>query len=269
MNNYFDLYKKTVLITGGLGFIGGEVAKKFLELECKVHILDLIDEDQVALENKLHSKNFEYHKCDVSNYFAVDEVTNKIYQSTGSIDVLFNNAASKSAKPYEFSNSKDRTIESEVFREVIAVNVQGLFNVTSSVSEFMKKQKSGSIIHTSSIYGSDMGADHRIYERNNKLKLQHMGSPAVYNASKAAVIGLTKYFASCLGQYNIRVNSISPGGVYNGHSAEFIEDYSNRVPMGRMAQVHEISGPVIFLASSLSSYVNGLNLYVDGGLHAW
>ena len=269
MNDYFDLYKKTVIITGGIGFIGSAVAKKFLEFECKVHLIDLIDEDKVVLENKLPSKNLVYYKCDVSNYFAVDEVINKIYESTGGIDVLFNNAASKSSQPHEFSNSKDRAIESEVFREVITVNVQGLFNVTSSVGEFMKKQKSGSIIHTSSIYGSDMGVDQRIYERNNKLKLQHMGSPAVYNASKAAVTGLTKYFATSLGQHNIRVNSISPGGVHNGHSAEFIEDYSNRVPMRRMAQVHEIAGPVIFLASSLSSYVNGLNLYVDGGLHAW
>lgn len=260
---------KSVVITGGLGLIGAEVAEWFLRLGSKVHILDIANSDRISKLTESESNNYKFYNCDVSDISEVDKAIKMIIEDSLKIDVLFNNAATKGSNPKNFNVSGDKIIETKVFREVMSVNVEGMFNVTATVSEYMKREESGSIIHTSSIYAADMGVDQRIYNRHNLSNFQQMGSPAVYSASKSAVIGLTKYFAGYLGKYNIRVNSISPGGVYNNHSKDFVEDYSLRVPMGRMAQKHEIAGPVVFLASELSTYVNGLNLYIDGGLHAW
>ena len=269
INKYIDFVSKTVIITGGLGLIGSEAARRFHELGAEVHVLDLMLPQVKSGDSKPISNEINYHQCDVSDHTQVSLVIQEIVKITGKIDVLFNNAASKSSSPKQFVLDSDRVVVSKVFKEVMDVNVQGLFNVTSSVSEFMKSQRFGSIIHTSSIYGADMGVDHRIYELHNSIDTTFMSSPAVYNASKAAIVGLTKFFATSLGKFNVRVNSIAPGGVLNNHTAEFISAYSGRVPMSRMAQVHEIVGPVIFLASDLSTYVNGVNLYIDGGLHAW
>jgi NAD(P)-dependent dehydrogenase (short-subunit alcohol dehydrogenase family) len=269
MNRSLDFISKTVVITGGLGLIGSEAAQRFHELGAEVHVLDLMLPEVVSENSKPISKGIIYYQCDVSNIIEVDIAIQKIVKVAGKIDVLFNNAATKSSSPEQFVVDSDQIVVSKVFKEVMNVNVQGLFNVTSSVSKFMKRQGSGSIIHTSSIYGAEMGVDHRIYELHNSTGSTFMSSPAVYNASKAAVVGLTKFFATSLGKFNVRVNSIAPGGVFNDHTAEFRSSYSGRVPMSRMAQVHEIVGPVIFLASDLSTYVNGVNLYIDGGLNAW
>jgi len=258
-----------VIITGGLGLIGGEASRRFHELGADVHVLDLVLPPVESRAGNPISNDINYHRCDVRDHSNVSSVIQKILNLSGKIDVLFNNAASKTSNPKHFVLDSDQVLISKVFKEVIDVNVQGLFNVTSTVSEIMKSQRFGSIIHASSIYAADLGVDHRIYELHNSIHSTYMSSPAVYNASKAAIVGLTKFFATSLGRFNVRVNSIAPGGVFNGHTSEFKSAYSGRVPMARMAQVEEIVGPVIFLASDLSTYVNGVNLYIDGGLHAW
>ncbi|MFN7610803.1 MAG: SDR family oxidoreductase, partial [bacterium] len=125
----------------------------------------------------------------------------------------------------------------------------------------------GSIIQTASIYGI-MAPDQRIYEGS-----EYMGgainTPAVYSASKAGVVGLTKYLASYWGAKRVRVNTLTPGGVESGQNERFIEQYSARVPLGRMAQAEEMVGALVFLASDAASYITGHNLVVDGGLSAW
>jgi len=143
-----------------------------------------------------------------------------------------------------------------------------MFLVAQATGRQMIAQgKGGTIIQTASIYGV-MGPDHRIYEGSYYLN-REINTPAVYAASKAAVIGLTKYLATLWADMGIRVNTITPGGVESGQNDIFKKNYSTRVPLGRMAQPQEMVGALIYLASDASSYVTGQNVIVDGGLSAW
>ncbi|MCL6446064.1 MAG: SDR family oxidoreductase, partial [Alicyclobacillus sp.] len=156
----------------------------------------------------------------------------------------------------------------EQWRNVVSVNLDGMFLVAQAVgNQLIKQGTGGSIIQTSSIYGI-MGPDDRIYEGANYLGVA-INTPAVYAATKAAVVGLTKYLATHWAKYGIRVNTLVPGGVESGQNDTFINNYAHRVPMQRMAQPHELVGAVVFLASEASSYMTGHSLIVDGGLHAW
>jgi NAD(P)-dependent dehydrogenase (short-subunit alcohol dehydrogenase family) len=139
-----------------------------------------------------------------------------------------------------------------------------MFLMSQAVGKIMKKQKKGSIIQTSSIYGV-INPDKKIYEGSEYHGIQ-ISCPAVYSVSKHAVIGLTKYLASYWGEYNIRVNAISPGGIYSGQNRNFFENYSKNVPLGRMASENDILGSAVFLASDESEYITGQNIIIDGGL---
>jgi len=143
-----------------------------------------------------------------------------------------------------------------------------MFLVAQAVGKQMISQgKGGSIIQTASIYGL-MAPDHRIYEGSSYLNRQ-INTPAVYTASKAGVIGLTKHLATYWAGKRIRVNTLTPGGTQSGQNDEFKRRYSNRIPMNRMADANEMVGALLYLASDASSYVTGQNIIVDGGLSAW
>jgi NAD(P)-dependent dehydrogenase (short-subunit alcohol dehydrogenase family) len=150
----------------------------------------------------------------------------------------------------------------------MAVNLDGMFLVAQAVGNRMIEQGTGgSIIQTSSIYGV-LASDKRIYEGSLYLGRQ-IGNPGVYSASKAAVVGLTKYLAAYWADKGIRVNTLVPGGVESGQNETFKQKYSARVPLGRMARGEEMVGALIYLASDASSYVTGQDIVVDGGLSAW
>jgi NAD(P)-dependent dehydrogenase (short-subunit alcohol dehydrogenase family) len=131
----------------------------------------------------------------------------------------------------------------------------------------LKQGRGGSIVQTASIYGV-VAPDQRIYEGSSYLG-GAINTPAVYSASKAAVVGLTKYLASYWGAHGIRVNTLTPGGVESGQNDVFSRKYSARVPLGRMAQANEMQSALLFLASDASSYMTGQNLVIDGGLTCW
>jgi NAD(P)-dependent dehydrogenase (short-subunit alcohol dehydrogenase family) len=144
----------------------------------------------------------------------------------------------------------------------LSVNVGGTFLCTREALRLMKDQGRGSIVNIGSVYGV-VSSDPRIYTDCARMNSE------VYSASKAGVIQLTKYFAVHAASLGVRVNCVSPGGVFNQQGADFVRNYSNRVPLGRMAQDSEICGAVIFLASPEAGYVSGQNIVVDGGLTAW
>jgi NAD(P)-dependent dehydrogenase (short-subunit alcohol dehydrogenase family) len=191
----------------------------------------------------------------------------KTIDEFGEINILHNNAAGKS-KNLDAFFAPFEEYSLEQWREIMAVNIDGMFLVAQAVGKQMVEQgNGGSIIQTASIYGV-MAPDQRIYKESFYMGRQ-INTPAVYAASKAAVIGLTKYLATYWADKGIRVNTITPGGVESGQNEEFKRNYAARIPLGRMADRNEMVGALIYLASDASSYVTGHNLIVDGGLQAW
>ena len=273
MNSYknkFNLSGKTAVITGGAGILGKHFCSGLAESGANIAVVDV---DQSAAFNVAKKINELYKieaigfECDVANVTSVKNMVDDVVRNFGEINILHNNAACKSNNLSAFFAPFEE-YELEQWREIMSVNIDGMFLVAQQIGKQMLIQKKGgSIIQTASIYGV-MSPDHRIY--SDSFYLGHkINSPAVYAASKAAVIGLTKYLATYWADENIRVNTISPGGIESGQNEEFNRNYSNRVPMNRMANAEEMVGALLYLASDASTYVTGQNIIVDGGLSAW
>jgi NAD(P)-dependent dehydrogenase (short-subunit alcohol dehydrogenase family) len=253
LNNIYNLKNKVVVITGSCGQLGSSMCNLFINIGCKVIGLDYSTES-----NKIN--NVDYHQLDIRKSKDVSTVFKSIFNKFNQIDVLINNAGVSVFEPFE-----DRTEEN--FEWVMNVNLKGTFNcIQKYVANYdSKSQKQGCIINIASVYGV-ISPDFRIYSENDRKNSE------VYGATKAGVIQMSKYFAVHLADRNIRTNSISPGGVYNPKSPQadvFIKNYEYRCPMNRMANSDEISNVALFLGSQLSSYVNGQNITVDGGMSAW
>ncbi len=266
----FGLINKNAIVTGGAGILGRCFCAGLAEFGANVAIVDLnqddVDEVAVKLNNDYGIKAVGV-SCDISSPAAVNEMVQQIADEFGEINILHNNAASKSNDLDAFFAPFEEYSLDE-WRKIMSVNIDGMFLVAQAVGrEMIKQGKGGSIIQTSSIYGI-MGADKRIYEGSFYMG-RKINTPAVYSASKAAVVGLTKYLATYWADQGIRVNTLTPGGVDSGQNDEFKEKYSARIPLGRMAERDELVGALLFLASDASSYITGQNIIVDGGLAAW
>ncbi len=268
--NILSLNDRVAVVTGAAGILGQEFCFALSELGAKVACLDADADSLRNLEKRLtaqkNQSDFLFLTCDVSNVDSVRETTDKIINQFSKIDILLNNAATKTKDVRAFFTAFPE-YPLDVWQEVMSVNLDGMFLMAQAVGKHMLTRKSGIIIQTASLY-SMIGPDQRIYEGSNYLGGE-INTPAVYTASKAGVIGLTKHLATLWGASGIRVNTLCPGGVSSGQNSEFNQKYSARVPMGRMAEKFDIVGPMLFLASEASRYVTGQVLYVDGGLSAW
>ena len=269
-NNIFSLKDRVAVVTGGLGIQGKEFCKGLAESGANVVVVDL-DEQKVKEFASLLEKDFKTKcigiSCDISNEESVIQMSNKSEEVFGKIDILHNNAAIKSKNLEDFFRPTEK-FKLETWKEVMSVNLDGMFLVAREIGSKMAKRKSGSIIQTASIYGGSVGVDHRIYEGSNYLGTK-INTPPVYAASKGGVVGLTLYLATYWAKDGIRVNTITPGGIESNQNDIFIENYSSRVPLKRMGKKNECVGALIFLASDASSYITGQNIIVDGGLSAW
>lgn len=268
--NMFNLEGKTAIVTGGLGILGKQICQGLAEFGANVAIIDLNQQDAHSFANEL-TESYGVKclgvSCDVSCPESVKEMVSEVVKTYGEIHVLHNNAASKS-KDLDAFFSPFEEYSMDQWREIMSVNIDGMFLVAQSVGKQMVLQgKGGSIIQTASIYGI-VAPDNRIYEGSHYLGRQ-INTPAVYSASKASVVGLTKYLATYWAPQGIRVNTLIPGGIQSGQNDVFIEKYSNRVPLGRMGRPKEIVGVMVYLASDASSYVTGQQFVVDGGLSVW
>lgn len=241
-NNIFSLKDKVIIITGGGGFLGRHYIEALEEFGARVVNFDIKSNPRV----------------DITDKRSVESAVGEVIKKYKKIDVLINNAALKTDSFYDDFEK----FPLEDWEKVMKVNLTAMFIMAQAVVPFIKKQKSGSIINVSSIYGV-VGPDFNIYGKTGRT------TPAVYSASKAGVLGFTRYLAAYLGKYNIRVNSITPGGVFNNQPEEFVKNYSKKTPLGRMAQPSDLIGTMIFLASDSSSYMSGQNLIIDGGWTAW
>lgn len=265
----FSLKGKTALITGGAGFLGAEFCKGLAEFGANIGIVDVsMDAVMPIVEEVRSTYGVECmgYECDVSDEQSVEKMATHASEGLGQINILVNNAATKTNDLKSFFASYENYCFDE-WKKVMAVNIDGMFLVSRAIGRGMVKQGGGSIIQTSSIYGM-LGPDNKIYEGSNYLG-GPINTPAVYSASKAAVIGLTKYLATYWASSNIRVNTLVPGGVESGQNELFKKNYSARVPLNRMAHKSEMLGALIYLASDASSYVTGQEIIVDGGLSCW
>lgn len=266
----FDLTGKIAVVTGGAGILGQHCCRGLAEAGASVAVVDLKEVAAATLAAELESKHGRRMlgvTCDVSDPVSVDAMVGTIKAAFGRIDILHNNAAAKSDDLAAFfAPFEDYSLEQ--WRKIMSVNLDGAFLVAQSVGRQMVAQGTGgSIIQTASIYGV-VAPDQRIYEGSEYMG-RSINTPAVYSASKAGIIGLTGYLATYWASHNIRVNTLTPGGIESGQNETFIRRYSGRVPMNRMAKVTELVGALLYLASDASSYVTGQNLIVDGGWVIW
>lgn len=273
MGHYRDLYDLTGrvgVVTGGAGILGSETTAALADHGASVAVVD-IDEARASaqaaeLEAKYGTRVIGIG-CNVTDPESVGAMTRRVEEELGPIDILHNNAATKGSDMEKlFAAVED--YELATWREIMEVNLDGLFLVSQAIGSRMAERGRGSIVHTASIYGATMGPDQRIYEGSEYMG-RPINTPPVYSASKGGVVGLTLYLATYWASRGVRVNALTPGGIRSGQNDEFAKRYSARVPLGRQARADEVAAGFLFLASDASSYVTGQNLHVDGGLSAW
>lgn len=270
MSDLFDLEGKVAVVTGGAGILGRGFCQSLLDYGARVAVVDLNEAAAQQAASELRSRERSdviAVACNVADAASVAAMVDKVVKAFGRIDILHNNAASKSSDLLAFF-APFETYSLDIWRDIMSVNIDGMFLVAQAVGRQMLAQGSGgSMIMTSSIYGV-IAPDQRIYEGSEYMGVA-INTPAVYSASKAAVVGLAKYLATYWAEQRIRVNVLTPGGIESGQNDTFRKRYSNRVPLGRMGLASELHGALVFLASDASSYVTGQNVVVDGGLSCW
>jgi len=257
----FNLKNKISVITGGDGYLGLSMSEALLEKDSRLYILGNSTKNLQSAEKKLKRKgfkNFKILKTDIAKNSDVQKQIQRIKKESGKIDVLINNA-------YFGSNGKIHEKTEKEWSNGIEGTINSVFRVTKSVLPIMKKQKEGSIINISSIYGS-VSPDPSIYGNSG------FDSPPEYGAGKAAIIQFTKYIATHYAKFGIRANCISPGAFPNKEvqkNKKFINSVQKKIPLGRIGNPHELKGITIFLASNASNYITGQNIFVDGGWTVW
>ena len=266
ISKIFNLKNKVVVLTGSSGRLGSEYAHILSQAGANVVLIDINSKLNKRLEKLIQKK---YHTktlaltVDISKSEEINKMVKNILKIYGHIDILINNAF------YNPNQSKSSAAGFEKFpielwNDVLKVNLTGVFLCCQSIGKVMIKQNKGVIINISSIYGMIV-SDQRIYGSSG------LNSPVSYAASKGAIINLTRYLAAYWRGKNIRVNSLSLGGVEDKKymSKEFIKNYSNKTILNRMAKKNEYNAAILFLASDASSYMSGSNLIIDGGWTAW
>lgn len=269
----FDLTGRTAIVTGGAGLLGAEFSRALAEAGARVAVLDLNEAaaEKVAAALKSDGLSASAYACDITDKSAVTQFVAGVVKSFGTVDVLVNSAAldpkfdpaavQKGIAPGAF---EDYPLDQ--WNAALNVNLTGSFLITQAAARQMVLQGSkGSIINICSTYGLN-GPDQRIYVKDGK---RVAFKPVYYTVTKAGILGFTKYLAAYYASTQIRVNALTPGGVFNDHEDYFVQNYSAKTILGRMARPDEMSGALLFLASDASSYMTGGNLVVDGGWTAW
>lgn len=262
MKDLFSLEGKVAIVTGGSGMLGGEFVKTLRGAGAKVAVFDL-------KEGKSSDSGISYYIVDISKKESIESAVQDIKKKWGTPRVLVN-AAAMDVPPSYASESGGGLFETkqmeEIYDKMMQVNVKGMLLCSQVVGNEMAAGSGGSIINIASIYGS-ISPDQRIYAR--KGKAGSFTKPIAYCISKSAVYNMTRYLATYWPGKNVRVNTLTFGGVFNNQDPEFVANYSSKVPLGRMAKRDEYNGAVLFLASDASSYMTGSDMVVDGGYMAW
>ena len=269
----FDLSGRVAVVTGGAGLLGAEFCRTLAEAGAAVVVVDLNASASQAIADTLTKSGYEVLAVptDITNPASVNGLVEKVLSTFGRLDVLVNSAA---LDPKFDADAMKRGITPGAFEDypldqwsaALGVNLTGMFLVTQAcVRPMIAQGKKGSIINICSTYGLN-GPDQRIYIKGGE---RVAFKPVYYTVTKAGVMGFTKYLAAYYAETEIRVNALTPGGVFNNHEDYFVKNYSAKTILGRMAKKDEMNGALLFLASDASSYMTGNNVVVDGGWTAW
>lgn len=239
------LADKIILVTGGTGLLGKSIIEKLLSEGARVINADI---------NLYETPDFTSILCDITSEDSVKGSVAKIIAKYGRIDGLVNNAYPRT----DDWGAKFEDIKLESWKKNVDFQLNSYFFMSQEVLRRMRLQKSGSIVNIASIYGV-VGPDFSIYDNTS------MTMPAAYSAIKGGIINLSRYLASYYGPHGIRVNCISPGGVFNHQNVDFVNKYESKVPLRRMALPADISPAVLFLLTEDAAYITGQNLIIDGG----
>lgn len=272
--NKFLLKDRVIVITGGAGLLGTMHAEAVIEAEGIPIILDIDDiklnKSKEILEKKFSRKIIAF-KCDITKRDSVIFCLKKIIKLTNRIDGLINNAAidpkvGDSLNRQNLNRFEDFPIDT--WMKELNVGLTGAFICSQIFGDFMSKNNKGVIVNISSDL-SIISPDQRLYEKENVEENLQPVKPVTYSVIKTGLIGLTRYLATYWAKKGIRVNAISPSGVFNNQDSMFVERIVKSIPLGRMATKEEYKSSIIYLLSEASSYMTGFNLVVDGGRTCW
>ncbi len=258
-----DLRGRTALVVGGAGHIGRTTTDVLLELGAAVAVLDLDEPQchQIVAEAAVSGGRVMAVPCDLSDERSTREAVRRTIAEFASLDIIVHCAAYTGTTPIPgwVAPFEEQTVRA--WDEALRVNLTSAFVIVQEAKQTLCASGHGSVILLSSIYGM-VGPDMGLYEKTE------MGNPAGYGASKGGLLQLGRYLSTVLGP-GIRVNSISPGGIWRDQPEVFYERYVRRTPLARMATEEDLKGAIAYLASDLSSYVTGQNMVIDGGWTAW
>jgi 2-deoxy-D-gluconate 3-dehydrogenase len=267
----FDLSDRVAIVTGGAGLLGRGYCRTLASVGAHVVVADVRSVDAASLAAEITETTGREALgagTDVADPESVRRLLRGTLDRFGRVDILVNNAAlDPKFDPSQAGRHSSRfeELSYETWQQALSVNVTGMFLCAQAVARPMLEARRGVIVNISSTYGL-VGPDQRLYQREGQPA---QFKPVTYSVSKAAALGLTRYLATYFAGTGIRVNSLTPGGVFSGHDDEFVRRYSAKTVLGRMADRDEMSGALLFLVSDASSYMTGANLVVDGGWTAW
>jgi NAD(P)-dependent dehydrogenase (short-subunit alcohol dehydrogenase family) len=265
----FRLDGQIAVVTGACGKLGPIWLEALMDAGAQVAALELPGASASSAYRALEQRapgQVQRFDCDIIDRRSIMDAATAVEARIGPASVLVNNAGVDQPPDSGGTRSRIEDLPIDQFQRMLEVNVMGTFQVTQVFGSAMAQRGRGSIINIGSLYAS-VSPDQRFYD-HIPGDLPFLKSPA-YGASKAAVVNLTKYFSTLWGARGVRVNTLSPGGVAGGQDDAFKQKYGSRVPLRRMAEADDLTGPLIFLASAASSYVTGHELRVDGGFTAW
>ena len=273
MLQLFDLSGRVAVITGGAGLLGVKHAEAIASAGGTPVLLDIAGEpaaQRAADLRKKHGVDATGLATDITNLADVEHALDAVLARYGRVDVLINNAANnpkmESASGVAWSRLENFPLEQ--WQQDLSVGLTGAFLCSRVFGGEMARRGKGVIVNVSSDLGV-IAPDQRIYRSTDRPEHEQSVKPVTYSVVKTGLIGLTRYLATYWAERGVRVNAISPGGVYNNQPAEFVEKLTSLIPMARMADKDEYQGAVLFLCSDASSYMTGANLIIDGGRTAW
>jgi NAD(P)-dependent dehydrogenase (short-subunit alcohol dehydrogenase family) len=267
----FGVRGKVVIVTGGLGQLGREFATCLVDRGALVAVFDLTDDEKTIAARFgacAETESLMFCRVDITDKASILSGLEAVTGRWGVPHGLINNAALDSppdAPPEE--NGPFETYPERSWDRIMEVNAKGVFLCCQVVGARMAEAGRGSIINICSIYGL-VSPNQALYEYRRE-RGETFYKPIAYSASKSTLLNVTRYLATYWAARNVRVNTLTFGGVFNDQSDEFLAAYAARVPMGRMARADEYNGAVLFLLSDASSYMTGSNLVIDGGWTAW